>query len=85
MRSRTLLPSEAPSTLMRPASGWANPSTMRSVVVLPAPLGPRKPQIWPGSTLNDRSPTAVKPLKRLVTPSSSRAAVTVRPARNRSP
>src|SRR5690349_7541959 len=31
---------------------------MRSVVVLPAPLGPRKPVTRPGTTLNDRSSTA---------------------------
>ena len=31
---------------------------MRSVVVLPAPFGPRKPVTWPGSTLKLRSLTA---------------------------
>src|SRR5687767_4975039 len=39
---------------------------MRSVVVLPAPLGPRKPVIRPGSTLKERVSTAVKPPNRLV-------------------
>jgi hypothetical protein len=32
---------------------------MRRVVVLPAPLGPRKPVINPGSSANERSSTAV--------------------------
>jgi hypothetical protein len=32
---------------------------MRMVVVFPAPLGPRKPTIWPRSTLNDTSWMAV--------------------------
>ena len=36
----------------------ARPSSIRSVVVLPAPLGPRKPVIVPGSSANDRSSTA---------------------------
>src|SRR5690606_5356317 len=40
-------------------------------VVLPAPLGPSKPVIQPSSAMNDRSSTAVKPLKRLLTLSSS--------------
>src|SRR5687768_600863 len=43
---------------------------MRSVVDLPAPLGPRKPTISPFPTLNDRSSTAVTPgyvLVRLLT------------------
>jgi hypothetical protein len=39
---------------------------MRSVVVLPAPFGPRKPVIRPGSTVKVRSSTAVKPPKRFV-------------------
>ena len=34
-----------------PRSGSSTPSTMRIVVVLPAPLGPTKPNIWPGSTV----------------------------------
>ena len=32
---------------------------MRSVVVLPAPFGPRKPVTAPERTLNERSSTAV--------------------------
>src|SRR3712207_6955689 len=43
-----------PSTSTRPRVGATSPSSMRMVVVLPAPLGPRKPQISPRSTVNDR-------------------------------
>src|ERR1700691_978095 len=41
-----------------PAEGCTRPSSMRRVVVLPEPLGPRKPVTRPGSTVNDRSSTA---------------------------
>ena len=36
------------------------PASDRSVVVLPAPLGPIRPTISPAATVNDRSSTAVK-------------------------
>src|SRR5215469_13591528 len=39
---------------------------MRMVVVLPAPLGPRKPTIWPFATSNEISSTAVVRAYRLV-------------------
>ena len=51
--------------------GRTRPSSMRRVVVLPAPLGPRKPVIRPGSTSKLRSSTAVKVPKRLVRPRTS--------------
>src|ERR1700729_1568653 len=41
-----------------PSDGWTRPSSMRRVVVLPEPLGPRKPVTRPGSTVNDRLSTA---------------------------
>ena len=44
---------------------------MRRVVVLPAPFGPRKPVIRPGSTSKSRWSTAVKEPKRLVRPRTS--------------
>ena len=44
---------------------------MRRVVVLPAPLGPRKPVTSPGSTANDTSVTARTGPKRLVSPTAS--------------
>src|SRR4051812_7882619 len=59
-----------------PESGWTSPSSMRSVVVLPAPLGPRKPVTLPGSTTKlswstartlpnvlVRAPTTIRPSK----------------------
>src|SRR3954447_20515346 len=49
-----------------PELGRTMPSSIRSVVVLPAPLGPRKPVMRPGSTEKDRESTAVKVPKRLV-------------------
>ena len=51
-----------------PLVEWIRPSSIRSVVVLPAPLGPRKPVIRPGSTSKLRSSTATKEPKRLVSP-----------------
>src|SRR4051812_33991224 len=42
-----------------PAVGLTRLSTMRSVVVFPAPFGPRKPVTRPGSTTNDRLSTAL--------------------------
>src|ERR671911_721454 len=41
-----------------PPVGVTRPSSMRRVVVLPAPLGPRKPVTEPGSTVKLRSSTA---------------------------
>ena len=38
--------------------GWIRPSSVRSVVLLPAPLGPRKPVTRPNWTEKDRSLTA---------------------------
>ena len=45
-----------------------NPASIRIVVDLPAPLGPRKPRTSPRRTENDTLSTAVKPPKRLVKP-----------------
>ena len=45
-------------TVTVPLVGRSSPRMSRMVVVLPAPFGPRKPVILPGSTLNDRSSTA---------------------------
>ena len=36
---------------MLPALAWVRPSSMRIIVVLPAPLGPRKPKALPRGTL----------------------------------
>jgi hypothetical protein len=45
---------------MRPDVGFSSPAIMRSVVVLPAPFGPRKPWISPGRTSKLTPSTAVK-------------------------
>ena len=44
----------------------------RMVVVLPAPLGPRKPTTWPAGTLNERSSSAVSVPNVRRRPSSSK-------------
>ena len=49
-----------PSTVTVPAVAGIYPVTTRIVVVLPAPLGPKNPQAWPGSTVKEISSTAVK-------------------------
>ena len=60
-----------PWTVALPAVGFTSPSSIRSVVVLPAPLGPRKPTTRPSSAVNDRSSTASTGPKRLVSPATS--------------
>ena len=49
-----------PGQLDRPAAG-AKPVTVPITLVLPAPLGPMRPTIWPGSTRSDTSLTATTP------------------------
>jgi len=39
-----------PKISARPRDGTSKPSKSRIIVVLPAPLGPRQPTIWPSST-----------------------------------
>src|SRR5215470_6656055 len=48
-----------PATVPVPALGGRKQVNMRIVVVLPAPLGPRNPTIWPFSTENEMWSTAV--------------------------
>src|SRR5215831_4409203 len=48
-----------PLTSIRPDVGLSRPAIIRSVVVLPAPLGPRKPWISPGCTSRLTPLTAV--------------------------
>jgi hypothetical protein len=43
---------------MEPPSGERNPSMHPTVVVFPAPFGPRIPKISPSSTANETSCTA---------------------------
>src|SRR5215469_10429164 len=61
-----------PATLSDPSLGLSTVVSILIVVVLPAPLGPRKPKMTPSGTANETWSSAVKPLKRLT---SSRAAM----------
>src|ERR1700760_3208989 len=51
-----------------PLSGSERPTSIRIVVVLPAPLGPRNPVTVPGSQRNVTSETTVRPPSCLVSP-----------------
>src|SRR5271167_35656 len=55
-----------PPTIARPDVGRSNPVRILIVVVLPAPLGPKKPNISPGATAKLMPSTAVASPKRLV-------------------
>ena len=46
-----------------PDVGWIRPISVRIVVVLPAPLGPTNPKMWPRSTEND-TPRSASTLRR---------------------
>src|SRR5260370_17721116 len=48
-----------PATVALPDVGGRKHVSTRMVVVLPAPLGPRKPTIWPLRTSNEMLSTAV--------------------------
>src|SRR6185503_13101902 len=61
-------PSGAPSTRAEPEVGSTRPSSILSEVVLPAPLGPRKPKISPRFTTKERSSTATFSPNRLRSP-----------------
>src|SRR5664279_3978395 len=75
MRPRTWSASvkrSRPRARASPALGASTPQSMRMVVLLPAPLGPRKPKISPFSTSKVSSDTAVKSPNRRVRPRTSR-------------
>src|SRR5215510_15975 len=57
--------------MTRPSVGSVEPAIMRKVVVLPAPLGPRRATISPCPTVNERLRTTVLEPYRLVTASSA--------------
>ena len=57
-----------PSTVSVPSVLGETQPIMRMVEVLPAPLGPRKPNASPGATSKSMASTAVKSPKRLVSP-----------------
>src|SRR5438552_18338949 len=54
-----------------PAVGVTRLRIMRSVVVFPAPFGPRNPVTRPGCTVNDRLSTALTRLYCLVRPETT--------------
>jgi len=71
----------APSSTMRPSSGWSAPLMQLKSVVLPAPLGPIRPTISPGSIARETSRLAIRPPKRLVDRSTcSSGAIALRPS-----
>src|SRR5580693_8086664 len=59
-----------PATLAVPEVGGMKQVRTRMVVVLPAPLGPRKPTICPFSTSKEILSTAILRAYRLVSPST---------------
>src|SRR5579859_127155 len=64
-------PSRAPLMAAAPDDGTTRPASMRTVVVLPAPLGPSRPKISPSPTVKFRSRTASTAPKRLPRPCTS--------------
>src|SRR5437868_5425872 len=60
-----------PFSTMRPASGSSNPAIIRSVVVLPHPLGPSSEKNSPSAISSVTSSTAAAPPKLLPTPLSA--------------
>ena len=62
MRRRTSIDSRntsKPATRAEPSEAGMKQARTRIVVDLPAPLGPRKPTISPGATVNETSRMAV--------------------------
>src|SRR5437588_2556788 len=59
---------------MLPASAFSSPAMRRSVVVLPAPVGPSSTMNSPSATASERSLTAATLPKRLLTPLSKTSA-----------
>ena len=58
---------ERPSNRMSPLLGWYNRLRQLNSVVLPAPLGPIRPAIWPGKTSKLTPSSATMPPKRTET------------------
>ena len=59
-----------PSKRMEPAFGTSVPESMLKIVLLPEPFGPMSPTISPFSIVKETWCTAVKPPKRLESPST---------------
>ena len=62
-----------PRQVPEPESGVSRPQSIRSVVVLPEPLGPRKPQMRPSATWIEKSCTTCLSPKLLFSPFTSMA------------
>src|SRR5579871_4957834 len=58
-----------------PRSGFSSPATRRSVVVLPAPVGPRSTMNSPSAMWSESSATAWRSPKRLAIPESTTSAM----------
>src|ERR1700733_5032565 len=71
LASRGAVAKSAPAIRIAPRVGMMMPDRHRSVVVLPAPLGPTSPMTSPGATRNDRSSTATTSPYSLVSPLTS--------------
>src|SRR5438874_9458280 len=70
LTSRGFSSTSKPATLALPSVGGRKQVSTRIVVVLPAPLGPRKPTICPFSTSKEILSTATVRAYRLVRPST---------------
>ncbi len=67
-------PAGAPKMEMVPASGETRPTMERMRVLLPAPLGPRRPRHSPERSSSEMLSTAVMEPKRLTRPVTSSGA-----------
>jgi hypothetical protein len=83
MRWGVLPCTSLPSNTTVPVSGILKPEMRSMAVLLPAPLGPINPVIWPSAALKEHSLTASTPPKCLHRPRTSRSAVMPRPGRAR--
>ena len=69
-----------PATVAVPEVGAISVPSVRTVVVFPAPFGPRKPKTSPWATSKETSEKAVRWPKRLVSRSTTRAGWSWRPS-----
>src|ERR1700733_10249845 len=63
-----------PATVAEPEVGAISVPSVRTVVVFPAPFGPRKPRTSPWPISNERSANATRSPKRLPSPLTASAA-----------
>src|SRR5688500_14877375 len=66
--------------MMRPVSGATTPERQCPHVVLPEPRGPTRARVCPSSSVNDTASSAMRPPKRLVSPTTSRMRIRRRSA-----